>query len=173
MALQGCASGPDFNHMSDESGRNAVVESGQLFLECVPYARLHSSVKLYGDAYTWWDKATGKYPQGASPLDGAVMVLTNYAGPQHGHVAVVRRIVSPREIRVDHANWLSNGAIYINNPVQDVSAANDWSQVRVYNITAGTWGTKVYPVQGFIGGEGGANMQWQTVDEAKAKDRVE
>jgi surface antigen len=68
------------------------------------------------------------------------MVLTNYAGPNHGHVAVVKRIVSSREIRIDHANWLNDGSIYVNNPVMDVSAANDWSQVRVFKIQTGRLG---------------------------------
>ena len=60
-------------------------------------------------------------------------------------------MVTPREIRIDHANWLNDGAIYVNDPVLDVSADNDWSQVKVWNIRSGSWGTKVYAVQGFIG----------------------
>ena len=79
------------------------------------------------------------------------MVLAGYAGPERGHVAVVRSLISAREIRVDHANWLDDGAIYLNDPVADVSANNDWSQVRVWNIKTGGWGSAIYPVQGFIG----------------------
>ena len=60
-------------------------------------------------------------------------------------------VISPREIRVDHANWLDDGAIYLDDPVADVSADNDWSAVRVWNIKTGAWGGKIYPVQGFIG----------------------
>ena len=48
-------------------------------------------------------------------------------------------------------NWLDDGAIYVNDPVMDVSADNDWSQVKVWNIRSGSWGTRVYMVQGFIG----------------------
>jgi surface antigen len=118
--------------------------------QCVPYAREHSAIKIYGDAWTWWEKASSKYERGQVPASGAVMVLTNYAGPNHAHVAVVKRIVSLREIRIDHANWLNDGSIYVNNPVMDVSLANDWSQVRVFNIQTGGWGSKVYQVQGFI-----------------------
>ena len=51
----------------------------------------------------------------------SLMVLAGYAGPSRGHVAVVRRAVGPREIRVDHANWLDDGAVYVNDPVADVS----------------------------------------------------
>lgn len=120
--------------------------------QCVPYARDHSAVKIYGDAWTWWDQAAGKYAENTRPQTGAVMVLSGYAGPERGHVAVVRQIVSSREIRIDHANWLDDGAIYLNDPVEDVSAGNDWSVVRVFNIKTGGWGAKAYPVQGFIGG---------------------
>jgi len=120
-------------------------------LQCVPYARAHSAVKLYGDAWTWWDKASGKFSRGAVPETGAVLVLTGYAGPERGHVAVVRSLISSREIRVDHANWLGDGAIYLDDPVADVSADNDWSIVRVWNVKAGAWGARTYPVQGFIG----------------------
>jgi surface antigen len=120
------------------------------YWQCVPFARLISGIQLFGDAYTWWDKAAGKYPRGALPEPGAVMVLNNYAGADRAHVAVVRRVMGPREIRVDHANWLDDGSIYINNPVEDVSGDNDWSVVRVYNLKTGGWGSRLYPVQGFI-----------------------
>ena len=45
----------------------------------------------------------------------------------------------------------NDGAIFTDDPVLDVSDQNDWSQVRVWNPRAGAWGTKIYPVQGFIG----------------------
>lgn len=151
--LCACASEPmDYSEMPREYGRSVVQEApAQKPLQCVPYAREHSKVKIYGDAYTWWDKAAGKYPRGALPEEGSVMVLNNYAGPNRGHVAVVRSVVTSREIRVDHANWLDDGSIYVNDPVMDVSDANDWTAVRVFNIKTGAWGGKVYPVQGFIG----------------------
>ncbi len=107
-------------------------------------------VNLFGDAYTWWDKAAGVYARTDAPLPGAVMVLNGYAR-HRAHVAVVRRLVSAREIRIDHANWLDDGAIYVNDPVVDVSANNDWTMVKVWNIRTGSWGTRTYRVQGFIG----------------------
>ena len=133
-----------------EPGRNVAQDTGQTPLQCVPYARDHSQIKIYGDAYTWWDQAAGKFQRSGAPESGAVMVLSGYAGPERGHLAVVQKIVSPREIRVDHANWLDDGSIYLNDPVADVSAENDWSQVRVWNIKTGAWGGNIYPVQGFI-----------------------
>jgi len=120
-------------------------------LSCVPFAREHSGVDIHGDAYTWWDQAEGRYPRRSTPSQGAVMVLAGYGGSKRAHVAVVRRVVSSREIRVDHANWLNDGAIYVNDPVIDVSPDNDWSQVKVWNIRSGTWGTKTYALRGFIG----------------------
>jgi len=160
LAVEGCASGSDVmdygeTPMPREHGQTEVQNDTHKPLQCVPYARDHSGVKIHGDAYTWWDQAAGKYQRSSLPSDGAVMVLSNYAGPARGHVAVVRSLIGPRQIRVDHANWLDDGAIYINDPVEDVSSENDWSLVRVYNLKSGAWGGKVYPVQGFIGGDQG------------------
>lgn len=155
VALEGCASGVmDYSQtpMPREQGRATVENDRNHPEQCAPYARDHSGVKIHGDAYTWWDQAAGKYPRGNRPVPGAVMVLNNYAGPTRGHLAVVRTLISPREIRVDHANWLDDGSIYINDPVEDVSSENDWSLVRVFNLKTNAWGGRVYPVQGFIGG---------------------
>src|SRR5215471_8157751 len=156
LGLEGCATRVmdyDETPMPRERGKTAVENDSHKPMQCVPYAREHSGIKLYGDAYTWWDKAEGKYPRGALPEAGAVMVLNNYAGDTRGHLAVVRRVVSSREIRVDHANWLDDGSIYVNNPVEDVSSDNDWSVVRVFNLKTGGGGSRLYPVQGFIGAE--------------------
>jgi surface antigen len=120
-------------------------------LQCVPYARQRSGVSIYGDAYTWWDKAAGRFERNTAPKEGAVMVLWGYAGLNRAHVAVVRQLVNPRQIKVDHANWLDDGQIYLDDPVQDVSADNDWSQVRIWNIRASAWGSRTYTVKGFIG----------------------
>ncbi|HWU55642.1 MAG TPA: CHAP domain-containing protein [Rhizomicrobium sp.] len=154
LGLEGCATSVMTydEPMSPEAGP-AIVDNGTL-LQCVPYAREQSGIEIYGDAYTWWDKAAGKYPRGPLPEPGTVMVLHNYAGPARGHLAVVRQVIGPREIRVDHANWLNDGSIYVNDPVQDVSGDNDWSLVRVFNLKAGAWGSRLYPVQGFIGAWG-------------------
>lgn len=149
-ALAGCAGNP-YSQMPAETGRSVVENSGQNPQQCAPYARAHSRIKIFGDAYTWWDRAAGHYPRGAAPAPGSIMVLYNYAGPEHGHLAVVRTLVSTREIRVDHANWLNDGAVYVNDPVADVSASNDWSAVRIFNLKTGAWGSRIYPVQGFIG----------------------
>ncbi len=152
--LAGCASSPDYD--DDYAGNGAprptaVRPQSATVQQCVPYARAHSGIAIYGDAYLWWAKAESRYARSSYPSKGAVLVLYNYAGPERGHVAVVRDVTDAREIRVDHANWLDDGAIYTDDPVRDVSANNDWSQVRVFNKRTGAWGGRVYPVQGFIG----------------------
>ncbi len=158
LALAGCMSGPDYSSdpLPLERGRSLArgPQTGGKTMQCVPFARDNSGVKLSGDATTWWDQADGRYPRSSEPSNGAVMVLNNYAGPDHGHLAVVRTVVSAREIRVDHANWMDDGAVYLDDPVADVSADNDWSAVKVFNLRAGAWGVRIYPVQGFIGPAG-------------------
>jgi hypothetical protein len=156
--LAGCASDRAvYESPPPEAASNAMLTTPSSPIQCVPYAREHSGVKIYGDAWTWWNQAAGKFPRETAPETGSVMVLAGYAGPHSGHVAVVRSVVAPREIRVDHANWLDDGAIYVDDPVADVSGANDWSEVRVWNIKTGAWGGKIYPVQGFIGPADGAS----------------
>ena len=143
-----CASAPDYS--GNTSGWSSA-ESPSAPLQCVPFARDHSQVKIFGDAADWWDKAAGLYARGEVPQLGSILVLTGYAGPHRSHVAVVTAMVSDREIRVDHANWLNDGAVFTDDPVVDVSPDNDWSQVKVYNERTGAWGARIYLVQGFIG----------------------
>lgn len=121
--------------------------------QCVPYARNASGVTLTGDAWRWWAAAEGQYERGHAPKAGAVMVFKATSQMRYGHVAVVRRIISKREIRVDHANWggaARRGGVSLDQPVIDVSAANDWSKVRVWHAPAGTYGGRVNPLHGFI-----------------------
>lgn len=148
-ALGACAgtSGP----YGESRGPVGTVTTPDAPMQCVPYARARSHIAIYGDASTWWDQAQGRYARADVPEPGAVMVLHNYAGPDRAHLAFVRAIVDSRQIRVDHANWLDDGAVYENDPVQDVSPANDWSLVRVFNLKTDAWGTRTYEVQGFIG----------------------
>ena len=117
---------------------------------CVEYARLASGIAIFGDARTWWDKARQSYAQLTNPTPGAVMVFNTRKKMARGHVAVVKRILSSREVIVDHANWGRDGRIYLNAPVVDVSANNDWSRVRVWNTRAGTMGSSTYAIKGFI-----------------------
>lgn len=155
VAAAGCASPDDREAVTDPfvspDTVGTHVETPSQPMECVTYARARSGVTLYGDAGTWWDKAQGRYAKRSSPRPGSVIVLTGYAGPGRGHVGVVSALVSAREIRLDHANWLGDGAIYIADPVADVSPENNWSEVRVWNPRTAAWGRRTYLVEGFIG----------------------
>ena len=77
-------------------------------------------------------------PALSHPVEEAVMVFAGSKRLKRGHVAVVTGIVSPREIIVDQANWQNHGEIDHATPVLDVSRANDWSQVRVWDIPSGS-----------------------------------
>ncbi|WGW03295.1 CHAP domain-containing protein [Tropicibacter oceani] len=114
---------------------------------CVPFARNASGVQIRGDAHTWWGKAKGLYDRSKTPQPGAVMAFASTKGMTRGHVAVVSKVVSPREIMIDHANWVRN-KVSLGMSVIDVSERGDWSAVKVMS-TPGAYG-KTYPVNGFI-----------------------
>jgi hypothetical protein len=124
-------------------------------LQCVPYARFMSGIGLRGDAWTWWDKAAGIYARGNHPEPGAVLSFPGVERMPLGHVAVVTQVLSDRKILVDHANWPTaiepHGAISRDVQVVDVSADNDWTEVRVQFGEGGPLGS-VYPANGFIYG---------------------
>jgi hypothetical protein len=151
VGLSGCAGFDDPGPVTWHStGAQPRVLRGGPRLQCVPYARDNSGIGIWGDAYTWWDQAAGRFGRASTPEVGSVMVMKSYGNAQRGHVAVVRKVVSDREIVVDHANWLNGGEISLDNPVMDVSEDNDWSEVRVWFAPEGHYGGRVYKVQGFI-----------------------
>ncbi|MFH5923231.1 CHAP domain-containing protein [Roseomonas xinghualingensis] len=128
-------------------------EASAGYQSCVPYARERSGIELRGDAWQWWEVAAGRYDRSVRPRPGAVLVLQRTSRLRDGHVAVVSRVVGPREIRVDHANWASGGLkgrVARDQPVIDVSARNDWSEVRVWYPPARVVGNTVFPAHGFI-----------------------
>jgi surface antigen len=83
------------------------------------------------------------------PEDGAVLVFAPHGSMTVGHLAVVTALQGPREILVTQSNWLP-GRIEHDQPVVDVSAANDWTQVRVWYEPVAALGATVYPTYGFI-----------------------
>ena len=118
----------------------------------MPFARNVSGIQIRGNAETWWDQAKGLYPRGDEPVVGAVMAFSGTSSLPMGHIAVVSDVVSPREIKVDHANWKRN-QVSLKMAVIDVSDSNDWSAVRVES-QPGAFGS-TYPVNGFIYPTGG------------------
>jgi CHAP domain len=116
--------------------------------QCVTYARSVSDVQIRGNANTWWGQAAGKYERSRTPAVGSVMAMPGYGKMRLGHVAKVSRIVSDREIILNHANWSRRGGVESAARAIDVSEAGDWSRVRIW--FQGDMGLTSYPVSGFI-----------------------
>lgn len=119
-------------------------------LQCVPYARAVSGIAIYGDAYTWWDQAKGRYKRGSTPKVGAVMALQPHGNSRLGHVAAVSGVIDSRTILLRHANWSAPGMIEDNVRAVDVSADNDWSKVRIWYGPSQALGSGEWPLYGFI-----------------------
>jgi surface antigen len=124
------------------------------YWQCVPFARLVSGIQLFGNAWTWWSQAAGKYATGFVPKAGAVLCFRPTGRMRLGHVAVVSQVLTDRVIQISHANWSlidgDRGHVERNVTVVDVSADGDWSQVKVWNDPSHNLGTTVYPTYGFI-----------------------
>jgi surface antigen len=134
----------------DDADEAPKTETAFHHFYCVEYARLRSGLEIFGDAKTWWARAKNLYDEITTPAADAVMVFSTSSRIRKGHVAVVTKVISPREIRVDQANWQNHGEIDKNTPVLDVSRANDWSEVRVWDTRSGQYGGHVYRISGFI-----------------------
>ena len=129
------------------------IETPLKKLFCVEYARARSGLAVFGDARLWWARAKNLYARMTMPMEDTVMVFSGSKRLKKGHVAVVTNIVSKREIRVDQANWQNHGEIDHATPVLDVSAKNDWSKVRVWDMRSNGFGAHVYAISGFIAKE--------------------
>lgn len=139
LALASCGSG---------GGRYAAIGT-PTNLTCVPYVEQVTGIALAGNAYAWWREAAGRYPRLHRPVVGAILVFRPTDAMPLGHVSVVTAVLSRREILVEHANWVPY-RITADQPVIDVSAANDWSRVRVWYPPIDALGTSVFPVYGFV-----------------------
>jgi surface antigen len=113
-----------------------------------------SGIEIFGDAWTWWQKAAGKYAQGFTPKAGAVLVFKPNGVMDKGHVAVVSQVLTDRVIQVTQANWSiiqgRRGQVERDVTVIDVSPQGDWSQVKVWYDPVRDLGKTVYPTYGFI-----------------------
>ncbi len=116
----------------------------------MPYARQVSGIRIYGDAYTWWEQARGRYARGEEPRVGAVMAFRPHGSSRLGHVAAVSRIVDDRTVLIKHANWSERGKIENNVRAVDVSPEGDWSEVRVWYGPTQSLGGTHWPLRGFI-----------------------
>ena len=131
-----------------------AAASADDYWQCVPFARLVSGIQIFGDAWTWWSQAAGKYQTGYTPKAGAVLCFRPTGRMRLGHVAVVSQVLTDRVIQISHANWSlidgDRGHVENNVTVVDVSPNGDWSQVKVWNDPSHNLGTTIYPTYGFI-----------------------
>jgi hypothetical protein len=137
LGLSACGGGP----------RHDLGQSASL--ECVPFARALSGIRLSGDAAAWWWRADGRYARGRAPEVGSVMVFAQTPRLPSGHLSVVSEVMSRRQILVTQANWV-NHHVTTDQLAIDVSPDGDWSLVRVWWPAADALGGTVYPVLGFI-----------------------
>lgn len=140
---------------SDSGGRVAPAGIVSLpYLQCVPYARQVSGIQIYGDAWTWWGQAEGRYKRGSKPEIGAVMAFEPHGNMKLGHVAAISKIVDSRTVLLRHSNWSPingrRGQIEDDVRAIDVSDNNDWSEVRVWYDPIQSLGGTAWPVHGFI-----------------------
>ncbi|WP_188062004.1 CHAP domain-containing protein [Sphingobium sp. KCTC 72723] len=119
-------------------------------LQCAPYARQVSGIQLFGNANSWWGQAQGRYDRGNEPRVGAVLAFSSSRSMPVGHVAMVSKVVSDREVLLTHANWSYRGGIERDVRAVDVSANNDWSDVRVWYGPIGGLGLRSNRANGFI-----------------------
>ncbi len=123
-------------------------------VSCVPYARQATGMAISGNGGQWWYNAAGLYARSNRPEVGSIMAFPGSGGMRAGHVAVVERVISNREILIHHANWggpgIRRGSIMRGVSVVDASPNNDWSQVRVQVGYSNENYGRTYAVQGFI-----------------------
>jgi hypothetical protein len=124
--------------------------AAQARLQCVAYARQISAVQLSGNARDWWGHAQGVYTRGSTPRAGAVLAFRATRAMPMGHVAVVGKVIDDRHVLINHANWSHPGMVERGVMAVDVSAAGDWSQVRVWYAQTGSLGLRPSPAFGFI-----------------------
>jgi CHAP domain len=127
-------------------GRSAGIAAS---VECAPFARALTGVALSGAAADWWDQADGRYFRMRKPEVGSILVFRRSGRLPSGHVSVVSRVVSDRQIFVTSANWMHH-LVTEDQPVIDMSDNNDWSIVHVFWPPSGQMGVTDYAIYGFI-----------------------
>ena len=118
-------------------------------VECAPFARALTGVALAGSGADWWWQAEGGYTRTEWPQVGSVLVFRRSGRLPSGHVAVVSRVLSRREIMVTQASWVRH-RVTEDQLVIDVSKVGDWSVVRVWWPASGQMGLTDYRTFGFI-----------------------
>jgi hypothetical protein len=139
LTLAACGSGA---RPGDYVGGSAAVD-------CAPFARALTGIRLSGSAADWWHQAEGRYRRTRVPAVGSILVFRRSGRLSSGHVAVVSQLVSPHRIKVIQANWVHH-RVSEDQLVIDVSRDGDWSAVRVWWPPSGQMGVADYPTFGFV-----------------------
>jgi len=149
-SLLGCLAVAAVVSLTPSTG-GALAET---YWQCVPFARLISGIQIFGDAYTWWQQAIGKYDVGFTPKAGAVLCFKPTERMRLGHVAVVSQVLTDRIVQITHANWSpiegSRGKVEKDVTLVDVSPEGNWSEVKVWYDPSRDLGGSTYPTYGFI-----------------------
>ena len=135
-------------------GRLRATRASYAGISCVPYARQATGMNISGNGWQWWGNAAGSYARGHRPEPGSVLAFRSTGSMRYGHVAVVSQVVAPRHVLIDHANWggpgIRRGTVMQDVHVIDVSAGNDWTDVRVQIGRDSSSFGRNYPTYGFI-----------------------
>lgn len=131
------------------AARKKAAAAAVARIPCVQFVRATTDFRVSGNAHLWWSHAAGVHARGSVPEVGSVLSFKSIKAMPMGHVAVVSRVVSSREIEIDHSNWVHRGVVR-GAEVVDVSPRNDWTAVRVsLKPGAAAYGS-IYPTNGFI-----------------------
>ena len=151
--------------MGDHLQFKALAAQFALVLTCALMAAGEvSGIQIRGNANTWWAQAEGRYERGHTPKVGAVLAFEATHRMRVGHVATVSKVVSDREVLLTHANWSRPGRIERDVRAVDVSAAGDWSEVKVWYAPQGGLGLTAYPARGFIYADHAADVELASND---------
>ena len=150
FALGGCA-----DETAAPSSPVVTLSGASARIDDVAYVKSVTGIAIPGEAWSWWDGSNGRYARGHRPVPSAVLVFRRQQNLPAGHLAIVTKVLSSREVRISHADWASTwatrGRITGNVPVLDVSRTNDWTQVRLWYADGGTV-DHVYDAYGFVYG---------------------
>jgi hypothetical protein len=155
--LAACASTPDYDssYAPSRAGSGDAADwcrgAPRRHCNALPYARNHSGINIFGDASTWWDKSEGQYAHRQTPLPGAVMMLTGYAGPNPR---------PPRGRSRDGVDIAKSASITPtgSTTARSTPTTRSWTSARTMTgakcgcgISARSPGHRTYLVRGFIG----------------------
>ena len=146
--LSAAADARTHHHQHNASHLHRRYASAAHVIQCVAFARTASDVALSGNAADWWYNAAGVYARGQAPEQGSILNFRATGRMPYGHVAVVKDVVDPRTVVIDQSHW-GRAGVSRDVRVIDVSAENDWSEVRVELGHEGSYGS-IYPTYGFI-----------------------